>query len=293
MNNKQLDMVLGYLNEGTEIDEISWLMESINEEINRFKFVNEDVEVLNEGKFLEKAKMILKKAIEAIDKFIKGVWAKIKTFVSNLLTKLKGLKFKEKIKAALSRKSTNESVLYEISGNDLLNWMKDTKLKYRFIEANYFEINNSFGDIYLEKIFKNDGSVELNIKQDNEEYIDYYSIYSKYDEIVKEITNSQKLINEKESELNSLKYSLEIDLKNMESAGEKEIESAEDFTNFLQSQVSKEITIKEISKISKKLNILSEATKYYSETLRDFYHAVNEMNKKAGFELLKPSNSEK
>lgn len=34
MNDRQLDMVLGYLNEGTQIDEIEWLMESINSLIN-------------------------------------------------------------------------------------------------------------------------------------------------------------------------------------------------------------------------------------------------------------------
>jgi histidyl-tRNA synthetase len=42
MNNVQLDMVLGYLNEGTEIDENKYIIESLNEEINRFEFVNEE-----------------------------------------------------------------------------------------------------------------------------------------------------------------------------------------------------------------------------------------------------------
>ena len=32
MNNTQLDMVLGYLNEGTEIDQLSYMIESVREE---------------------------------------------------------------------------------------------------------------------------------------------------------------------------------------------------------------------------------------------------------------------
>ena len=108
MNNKQLDMVLGYLNEGTEIDEIEWLMESINETINQFEFVNEDVEILNEGKVADKIKSVLHKIAE----FIKSAFNKIKSLMDSLISKLMQYiqKAKNKLKEKKAMKEAAEMI---------------------------------------------------------------------------------------------------------------------------------------------------------------------------------------
>jgi hypothetical protein len=131
MNNKQLDMVLGYLNEGTEIDQLSWLVESINEEINKFTEINETYFV-NES-VGEKVKEILNK----LWKFIKSLVNKALEFVKGIGTKLTG--FIAKLKAKLSSKkkeSTNESVILESA---------KVKIPYYWCEADGEEVTSEVG----------------------------------------------------------------------------------------------------------------------------------------------------
>ena len=89
MNDRQLDMVLGYLNEGTSIDEVYWLYESIQEEIDRFNFVNEDVEVVNEGEIGEKIKSSINKIIEFIQKCIDKILNFIRSIKNLIVLKSK------------------------------------------------------------------------------------------------------------------------------------------------------------------------------------------------------------
>ena len=131
MNNAQLDMVLGYLNEGTNIDQLSWLVESIDEEIIRFTeidetyFVNESVgekvkEILNKlWKFI---KSIINKALE----FVKGIGTKLTGFIAKLKTKLSSKK----------KKSTNESVILESA---------KVKIPYYWCEADGQEVTGEVG----------------------------------------------------------------------------------------------------------------------------------------------------
>jgi hypothetical protein len=84
MNDKQLDMILGYLNEGTEINEADWLVESIKEEINRFSFVNEKIEMLNEGA-LSTIKEKIGELIKKIIQMLKNLKDKVVTFIKKVI----------------------------------------------------------------------------------------------------------------------------------------------------------------------------------------------------------------
>lgn len=82
MNNAQLDMVLGYLNEGTEIDTIDFILESLNEEINSMML--EDVEVVNEGATIDKIKDLIANLIEKFKNFLKFIKEKVLVFIGTI-----------------------------------------------------------------------------------------------------------------------------------------------------------------------------------------------------------------
>jgi len=96
MNNKQLDMVLDYLNEGTEIDYDAFLLESLIESfdknINDFDYFVESSEIISEGAFLDKAKGILSKIWE----FVKGAFEKVASIVKSFVSRIKTFIIKKK-----------------------------------------------------------------------------------------------------------------------------------------------------------------------------------------------------
>ena len=101
MNNVQLDMVLGYLNEGTEIDEINFLVESLDEMVN--EAFNESTMITSlleaEDEIIdadyreiedEKKVGLGTKIVEAIKRFInwvKSLLAKLKNQITKLAVK--------------------------------------------------------------------------------------------------------------------------------------------------------------------------------------------------------------
>jgi len=141
MNNKQLDMVLGYLNEGTEIDEIEFMVESINEEIKRFDFINEEVEILNEGKVVEFVKKLIegvKVLISKLKNFLVTKFAKFIKLIREKASKLQDKTLSQRFKQAVSKlKSSNESTVLEASIADFENLMKEKYVIY-FIDFNKF-----------------------------------------------------------------------------------------------------------------------------------------------------------
>lgn len=101
MNNVQLDMVLGYLNEGTEIDKINFLVESLDEMVNEAfnesamitSLLEADEEVIDaEYREIEDEKKVGlgTKIVEAIKRFInwvKSLLAKLKNQITKLAVK--------------------------------------------------------------------------------------------------------------------------------------------------------------------------------------------------------------
>jgi hypothetical protein len=124
MNNKQLDMVLGYLNEGTEIDEISWLVESINETINQFDFVNED-STDNLG-FKNKIVSALKNIITKIKGLISGFFKKIKELINKIFKKNQNM---PELKKELNEKKKNDPDFEDIDNYLNNNYVELTNCK--------------------------------------------------------------------------------------------------------------------------------------------------------------------
>ena len=145
MNNKQLDMVLGYLNEGAEIDELEWLYESIQEEINNILF--EDFEIVNEESentgLLSKLKESIKKVLEKLTNFVKNIVTKVLNFFKSIV-----LKFKK----AKSEKSDRISALNK---------------EYEFKEIDFTKVHAIVD--YLDKNIKNPISSIENINNKLEE----------------------------------------------------------------------------------------------------------------------------
>lgn len=102
MNDKQLDMVLEYLNENVEIDTVEFLYESLNEQLEELEFVDE-------SKFIDKIKYTITKVIELIKTFIKNILDKIITFLKNASKKLLASKVKEKVQKMLNSEKLNEA----------------------------------------------------------------------------------------------------------------------------------------------------------------------------------------
>lgn len=197
MNNKQLDMVLGYLNEGTEINEIEFMMESINETINQFEFVNEDVEILNEGKIGDMIKTIISKIVEFIKKFVSAIG----NFISAIINKITGASTKKEIEDTCTKmkntpveelnknmkeneekikeemKKANESINNSI--NNIVNRHKETN---EYIKKVLDEINNSAFDSKVKDLNK-----DLGISGDSE------PIDVEYKEIGEAVYNLSKI----------------------------------------------------------------------------------------------------
>lgn len=89
MNNTQLDMVLSYLNEGAEIDNNEFLIESINDFYEQSIYEsNQFVNLLEVNATFEKVKESVKKFINWIRSLITKLKLKIKQMSVNILSKV-------------------------------------------------------------------------------------------------------------------------------------------------------------------------------------------------------------
>ncbi len=126
MNNTQLDMVLGYLNEGTDIDEFEWLMESATEMINQFdNFLVEEANEKKEGSgILSKIKEILSKVAE----FIKSAIKKFKEFFKKLFNKGE-LSKKQIVAKAKTVEKADTSNIEKEENKEKLDKIKENNVK--------------------------------------------------------------------------------------------------------------------------------------------------------------------
>lgn len=133
MNNVQLDMLLGYLNEGIIIDSNTWLMESIQEEISMF---DSNFELINID---ESAGEKIKEYANKVIKFIKDLSAKFITLIRNFIAKIVSFfnsrkisidKKLQEIKTKIQKIQSNKPVQQEATSLHL-----DEKFNYlRYIE---------------------------------------------------------------------------------------------------------------------------------------------------------------
>ena len=133
MNNVQLDMLLGYLNEGIIIDSNTWLMESIQEEISMF---DSNFELINID---ESAGEKIKEYANKVIKFIKDLSAKFITLIRNFIAKIVSFfnsrkisidKKLQEIKTKIQKIQNNKPVQQEATSLHL-----DEKFNYlRYIE---------------------------------------------------------------------------------------------------------------------------------------------------------------
>ena len=150
MNNVQLDMVLGYLNEGTEIDTVDFLYESLNELIEESMYENYMIgEILeaDNGENVQKVEIVKQSKIKPmIDKFInwiKKVILNIKGVINQLTTKFSAAIVKKQIDTAIKniKESSDDHVfvgkqtvylLRDIANFDLEGRMKDLNTALNF-----------------------------------------------------------------------------------------------------------------------------------------------------------------
>lgn len=86
MNDKQLDIVLEYLNEGTEIDTVEFLYESIQEEINRLSIHEINISFkINIFDLIKKLINIIKEILKKIVNFLKSKIFKINQNIKNIV----------------------------------------------------------------------------------------------------------------------------------------------------------------------------------------------------------------
>ena len=149
MNNKQLDMVLGYLNEGIEIDEFEFMIESFTESCKIFDFVNENEEAGSKQGIINKILEFFKK----VGKFIKDSLLKFLQFIKRKITESK---------AVISELTGKGSYSYkEIKENKINNLINDIEAKK--------SINDEGG--YYEEIWLSDKDFMKKYNNDIDRYI--------------------------------------------------------------------------------------------------------------------------
>ena len=114
MNNKQLDMVLGYLNEGTDIDRNEYLIESIDDFLNQIMYESEMITSLleednNEEKDDNKDTnniglgTKIKETIKRFLNWLKKIITNIQLRINQLTTKLSSSVIKNQIDSCIKR----------------------------------------------------------------------------------------------------------------------------------------------------------------------------------------------
>lgn len=164
MNSRQLDMLLGYLNEGTEIDETEFMMESLNEMVQNCIYESNMItSLLEEDNVEEKSEKkeigLGTKIKEAIKKFInwvKSLITKLKIKIAQLnvksltksldkaITKQKEIAKNLDLNANVKLNPTESAIMF---GFGQMLTLDVTKLSKEIADNNY-TINNSIKRFY-------------------------------------------------------------------------------------------------------------------------------------------------
>lgn len=255
MNDKQLDMVLGYLNEGTEIDEISWLMESINETINQFEFVNE-------GKIGDKIKSAIDKIIEFIKKCIDRIIQFIKSIKDLAISKLKQARISKNdiLKIKNGKKVNNESIIYEESIGSTVQ---------TYILGDVIEIGRKLYNITGNKIDNTTIDDYINsFKLQEIPLIEFISIYGNQGIWENKFLDVLNKIKSREEEIQKAKYYIE----KYDNENNKEICLSVYKTLRINIEINDDTFSKSISLVTSTISSITKLSGFVNKALDNYYN---------------------
>ena len=146
MNDRQLDMVLGYLNEGTSIDNTDYMIESINEMVEQSIYESTMITSLLEDKSDNKISLgtKIKEAIKRFINWVKTLITKLKMKMSQIGVKVMGKTIKKDIEKQKEIAKTLD---------------KDAKVPFGKGEWLFLAYNELTVDINVEDVFGKDGKM--------------------------------------------------------------------------------------------------------------------------------------